>query len=309
MKNAEITHKTNYNLLPYNTLRISSLAEDVYFPSAISEFTLLLANLESPIVIGRGSNILLSSAGVKTPVVITRHLDKIEVNPPYIEAEAGVSTAKLSQIALELKLKGFEFLNCIPASLGGAVSMNAGAGEQSVSDYFQSALIYDSLEDKIKCFLKEEMEFSYRNSILKNQSRYFLLSAKFCLDEAENYDIIQKKMDEHLQKRKESQPDLKEPNLGCTFKNPVIDNKTVSAGKLIDECGLKSYFLGGAMVSRLHANFIINFNNATSLDYLCLMKKIQDDVIKKFDIKLYPEILYFGDDKREADLWKSLTQK
>lgn len=310
MKNVEIEHKTDYDLKPYNTLRISSIAKDVYFPSTEEEFVLLLANLDSPLVIGGGSNILLSSKGIDVPVIVTKRLNKIKIEPPAFEISAGALAPKLADMALELKLHGFEFLTSLPATLGGAVCMNAGAIGQNISDYFISAKVYDSNDDCVRVFSKEDMNFSYRNSILKNQDRYFLLSAKFKLEEADSYESIQNLMSENIEKRKNSQPTLKDPNIGCVFRNPVNENgEKVSAGKLLDECNLKSCPFGGAMVYHKHANFIINFNNATSLDYLNLMLEMQKRVFEKFKIALQPEILYFGSDKNEVWIWKQLTKK
>ena len=306
MTNREIEHKTECNLSPYNTLRIESIADDVYFPSTLNEFTLLLANLDNPLVIGGGSNILLSSKGIKRPVIVVKHLNKVDIEPPVFVVEAGVPVSKISEMALELKLHGFEFLTALPASLGGAVCMNAGANGQAISDYFISAEVYDSAEDTIKTFTKEDMNFTYRNSKLKNQERYFLLSAKFELIKADSYESIKNLMDENINKRKDIQPTLKDPNIGCVFKNPLDSNK--SAGQLLDECNLKSCPIGGAMVYYKHANFIINFNKATSLDYLKLMREMQKRVIEKFNIKLSPEIVYIGDDKEETELWKNLTR-
>ena len=186
--------------------------------------------------------------------------------------------------------------------------MNAGANSQAVSDYFIQAEVYDSIEDKIKTFSKDDMHFSYRNSALKNQDRYILLSAKFELLKGDDYDSIENLMRENVEKRKEFQPSLKDPNIGCVFKNPVNENN-YSAGQLLDMCNLKSCPVGGAMVYFRHANFIINFNNATSLYYLKLMKEMQDRVFEKFQIKLQPEVVYVGDNKDEAQLWKLLTEK
>ena len=309
MKNPEIEHKENYDLVIYNTLRINSIAEDVYFPKTTDEFVLLLANLDNPLVIGRGSNLLLSSKGIKCPVIVTKNINKVTVNSPYIEAEAGAYTSKLAEMALELKLTGFEFLSCLPATIGGAVCMNAGACGQNISDVFASAKIYDSIEDTVKEFQYDDMDFSYRNSILKNQEKYFLLSVKFKLKEAANFEDIQKLMDENFEKRKYTQPSLKDPNIGCVFKNPVKNGEKLSAGKLLDECNLKSRPVGGAMVYHNHANFIINFNNATSYDYLLLMQEMQNKVKEKFNIILEPEIIYVGDDKDEGLIWSNLNQK
>lgn len=305
----EIEHRINYNLKAYNTLRISSIADDVYFPKTMDEIKLLLANLNNPVIVGNGSNILFSSEGVKRPVIITKRLDKVEVNPPYISAFAGVAVPKLSTMAFELRLSGFEFLAGIPATLGGAVAMNAGADAQAISDYFVSACVYDMEEDKIKEFTADDMEFSYRTSVVKkNPGRYVVLSAKFKLLEADSYVAIKEAMDKTVEKRKNTQPGLNEPNIGCAFKNPVKDGQTFSAGKLIDEAGLKGHLEGGAMVYFNHANFIINFNEATSMDYINVMRQIQMNVFDKFNIMLEPEVVYIGSDKKETELWNTLIK-
>ncbi len=309
MNSVEIEHRENFDLLPYNTLRISSIADDVYFPSTLKQFTLLLANLDNPLIIGRGSNLLLSSSGIKRPVIITKHLNKVDIEPPVFDIEAGVAVGKLAEMALELKLHGFEFLSALPASLGGAVCMNAGASGQAISDYFLSAEVYDTKEDKIKTFLKPDMKFAYRNSALKNQDRYILLSAKFELLRGDDYESIQRLMEENIEKRKEFQPSLKDPNLGCVFKNPNKDGVNLSAGMLLDKCDLKSCPVGGAMVYHKHANFIINFNNATSMDYLKLMREMQIRVLDRFELLLQPEVVYVGDNEEEVALWKLISQK
>ncbi len=306
MNNTEIEHKENFDLALYNTLRISSLAQDVYFPATKEEFVLLLANIDSPLVLGMGSNVLLSSYGMKTPVIVTKKLNKAEINPPYFKLLTGCAASKISQMALELKLTGFEFLSGLPSTVGGAVCMNAGAHNQEISDCFVQAEVYDSIDDDIKIFSKADMKFSYRNSVLKNQARYYLLSSEFKLEKGESYQVIQELMNKNAENRKEFQPDLREPNLGCVFKNPVIEGKVVSAGKLLDECDMKSTLIGGAMVSHKHANFIINFNNATSFDYIKLMKEMQNRVLEKFNVKLVPEIIFSGSNIDEVNLWKTL---
>ncbi len=306
----EIEHRINYDLKSFSTLRISSIADDVYLPKNIDEMTLLLANLNDPVIVGNGSNILFSSSGIKRPVIVTKHLDKIDVKPPYIVADAGVGAPKLSNMAFELKLSGFEFLIGLPATIGGAIVMNAGANSQAVSDYLVSVKVYDTREDKIIEFTRDEMEFGYRTSIIKNNSdRYVVLSAKFELLPADSYIAIKETMNKALEKRKNTQPSLGEPNLGCVFKNPVNkDGETLSAGKLIDEAGLKGHLIGGALVYYNHANFVINFNNATSMDYINIMRDIQMNVFDKFNIMLKPEIIYIGSDKKELELWNTLIK-
>lgn len=304
----EIEHRINYDLKTANTLRIHSVADDVYFPKNEDELTLLLANLDSPIIVGAGSNILFSSSGIRKPVIITKYMDKVKVEPPYIEAYAGISVPKLSNMAFELRLTGFEFLIGLPATLGGVLTMNAGAHAQAISDYFVSAKVYDTKEDKILEFTKDDMKFGYRTSILK-EGRYVLISAKFKLLNSDSYIAIKELMDKCLNARKDSQPSLKEPNIGCVFKNPVVQGVRQSAGKMLDECGMKGYLEGGAMVYFNHANFIINFNNATSMDYINIMREMQTRVFEKYNILLEPEVIYHGCDKKEVELWNVMLKR
>ena len=188
--------------------------------------------------------------------------------------------------------------------------MNAAANAQAISDYFVSAKAYDTKEDKIVELAAPDMEFGYRTSIIKkNPGRYILLSAKFELLRSDSYIAIKETMDKAVEKRKNTQPSLKEPNLGCAFKNPTDKNgQKLSAGKLLDEAGLKGFLSGGAMVYFNHANFIINFNEASSLDYINVMREMQRLVFDEFDIMLEPEVIYIGSDKKELELWNTLLK-
>ena len=303
----DIKFYKNFQLTNYNTLKIKSLAKLFYMPDNEGELVSLLKKhkKDSPIVIGNGSNILFSSSGVEEPIIYTGRISSTSVIGNTIEAGCGVKVQALSKLALEKKLKGFEFLIGIPASLGGACYMNAGAHGNSISQTLVSAKVYDSETNKILTLKKEDLNFSYRHSILQEKP-YTLLSAKFKLEKGLEEEI-KSKMDENLIFRKNRQPNLSIPNAGSVFKNP--ENSELSAGALIDKCGLRGFRIGDVEVWENHCNFIVNKGSATSVDYTNIVFEIYSKVKEKFNIELTPEIIYIGKKtKEEKEKWKILKK-
>lgn len=303
----EIKFYKDFYLTNYNTLKIKSIAKEFYIPDNYGEMISLLKKFKdkNPIILGNGSNVLFSSCGVDEPIIYTGSINSIKVHNNVLEVECGAKVQTLSKTALNNSLSGFEFLIGIPASLGGAIYMNAGAHGQTISDYLTSVKVYDIEENKIKTLKKDELDFSYRHSILKEKP-YVLISAKFELikkDKAE----IKAKMDENLIFRKNRQPNLALPNAGSVFKNP--NNCEFSAGALIDKCGFRGYSLGGCQVYENHCNFIINKDHAKSEDYVKLIYKIYEKVKKEFNIELTPEIIYLGKlTGEEKRIWKIIKK-
>ncbi len=303
----DVKHYDDFYMSNFNTLKIKSRAKVFYMPENCAELITLLKKFKdkNPIVLGNGSNVLFSSLGVDEPVIYTGKIDTILNLGTLIDVEAGYSTQKLSKFAYERGLSGFEFLIGIPASLGGAICMNAGAHKQTISDYLLSVKIYDKANAKVFNLKKEEMDFSYRHSIIKEKP-YVILSAKFDLKKA-NPDEIKSKMDENLIFRKTRQPNLSLPNAGSVFKNPI--NCELSAGALIDKCDLRGYSIGDCEIYQNHCNFIINKGNATSADYTNLVFEIYQKVKEKFNIELEPEIIYIGNmSEEEKEKWKILKK-
>ena len=303
----DIKFYNDFQLTNYNTLKIKSTAKSFYIPDNDGELVTLLKKFKNsnPIVIGNGSNILFSSKGVDEPVIYTGKMKSHIVIGNTIEAQAGIKVQTLSKLALDKKLSGFEFLIGIPASLGGACYMNAGAHENSISDNFISAKVYDMEKNKIITLKKEDMDFSYRHSILKEKP-YILLSAKFELKKGLQEDI-KSKMDENIIFRKNRQPNLSIPNAGSVFKNP--ENCEFSAGALIDKCNLRGFQIGDVQVWKNHCNFVINKGNATSDDYINVIFEMYSRVKEKFNIELTPEIIYIGKmSKSEKEKWKILKK-
>ena len=303
----EIKHYKDFQLTNYNTLRIKSIAKDFWMPDNTGELISLLKKFKNnnPIIIGNGSNILCSSKGIYEPVIYSGNIKSAIFFNTTVEIEAGAKSQTISKMALDKSLSGFEFLIGIPATIGGAVYMNAGAHCQTISDYLINAKVYDYKENKVLHLSKEELDFSYRHSILKEKP-YILLSAKFELDK-KNKTEIKAKMDENLIFRKNRQPNLALPNAGSVFKNPK--DCELSAGALIDKCGLRGFRIGDCEVWENHCNFIINKGNATSTDYTNIVFEIYQKVKEKFNIELTPEIIYIGKmTKDEKEKWKILKK-
>ncbi len=300
----------NFQLKNFNTLKISSVADIVYFVKGEQDILDIFELYDDVHVLGWGSNTLFSTFGIEKPVIITRKMSDISFRHDTVEVQAGASVQKLSVEACRFSLSGFEFLIGIPASMGGAVAMNAGAHGQSISDCLISVRMYDKNDKKIKVFSKDELLFSYRNSIVKTQpGRFVVLSAKFKLEKKDK-NLIKKMMDDNTQFRINVQPSLSLPNLGSVFKNPILpDGQKISAGKLIDKCGLKGFRILGAGVWEKHGNFVINYDNCTSSDYTNVIFKMYDSVKKKFNIELECEIVQAGRlSEPEEKIWKILKK-
>ncbi len=303
----KIKHYDNFQLTNFNTLRIKSTAKQFWLPDNSGELVSLLKKFKdkNPIVIGNGSNILFSSKGIDEPIIHTGNIKDSLVFGETIDVEAGIKTQTLSKLAYDKGLSGFEFLIGIPASLGGAIYMNAGAHGQTISDCLISAKVYDYKENKTLTLTNEELGFSYRHSILKEKP-YIVLSAKFELEKKDKAEI-KARMDENLIFRKNRQPNLTLPNAGSVFKNPV--DCELSAGALIDKCGLRGFRIGDCEVYENHCNFIINKGSATSIDYTNIVFEIYTKVKEKFNVELTPEIIYIGKmTKDEKEKWKILKK-
>ena len=303
----KIKYYDDFLLTNFNTLRIKACAEKFWMPDNYGEMISLLKKFkdQNPIVIGNGSNILFSSQKIKQPIIHTGFIKTAIAIGETIEVEAGLKTQTLSKLALDKGLSGFEFLIGIPATLGGAIFMNAGAHGQTISDCLINAKVYDMENNKILNLKKEDLKFSYRHSILKEKP-YILLSAKFELQKKEKTEI-KTKMDENLIFRKNRQPNLALPNAGSVFKNPP--NCEFSAGALIDKCGLRGFCVGDCEVYENHCNFIINKGSATSIDYTNIVFEIYSKVKEKFNIELTPEIVYIGEmTEEEKEKWKILKK-
>ncbi len=282
----------NFDIKNLTSFKIGGLIARMYFPTSIDEFVEIKSKEPDAFVAGNLSNILVSSEGYNGAVICTKKIDNISFNGSRVIAGAGVRGTKLSKLALENNLSGLEFMIAFPGSVGGEVFMNAGAHGQMIADALKSAKVFCP-EKGVITLSNEELEFSYRTSICQRKP-YSVLEAEFELTPS-NKEAIQEKMNENLSFRQNKQPALTLPNCGSTFRNPQGD----SAGRLLDEAGVKGMVSGGVRVWENHANFIINDGNGTSLDVLRLMDKMYSKVKEKFNIELKPEVRFLGGNNEE----------
>jgi len=278
--------KQNYPLKKLCTLKIGGLAHFFTQVDSVTELkeALLFAenNKLKILTIGHGSNLLFDDQGFHG-LIIKNNLQTLTINDNVISVGAGFSLCKLSAITAEHNLSGLEFAITIPATIGGAIYMNAAAHQQKMEDIVETVqfLHYNGTMLILK---KADITFAYRFSSFQHMQG-IILSATLTMKKSED---CKKKQQEIIAYRKTHQP-LTQKSAGCIFKNP---SNELSAGKLIDDCGLKGKRIGDALVSPIHANFIVNENNATSRDMLELITLVKNVVEEKTKIQLITEICY-----------------
>lgn len=274
----------NENLKNYNTYKLECISSYIVFPSTVEELIKILNILKEYktkwFVLGNGSNVILPSYynGV---IIKLSNFNKCKIDGNNINVESGYM---LNKLANELSSKGYtgmEWATGIPGTVGGSICGNAGAYKSSMSNIIKDVTLLDNNE--VITLNNKELEFNYRDSLLKHRKDLIVLSCNIKLEKG-NLEEIKKTIEERTLKRIETQP-LDYPSCGSVFRNP----EGLSTGKLIDDLGLKGYQIGGAKISEKHANFIINNNNATSEDIIKLIELIKDKIKKNYDIDLVLE--------------------
>ncbi len=247
-------------------------------------------NWEVPVaVIGRGSNLLVSDKGFNgISVRLIGKLAELQVDGEIVTVGAGHPLPALSKIMSKQGLSGVEFALGIPGAVGGALIMNAGAWGSSFGDVVTDVTVMRDTGELVK-LTHEEANFEYRHSGL--DSYFCVIGATLRLQHGDA-DTITARMQDFFKQKTETQP-FAEENAGCIFKNPPGD----SAGRLIDISGLKGHRIGGAEVSTIHGNFILNIDNATAADVLDLVAYIQNQVREKTGISLQTEVKRLGFDE------------
>lgn len=266
---------------------------DIAGLAAVSE-TIRLHGLEV-LVLGKGTNMLISDRGFQGVVVrLSRGFDFIKDGGVGIQAGGITQLPRVANRAAKLGLSGLEFAIAIPATVGGAVRMNAGAHGSSVSDVLAEAEVFDLNAGKSRALTPADLSMSYRHSALSSTD--IVCTADFQLSDG-NREEIAKKMAEYRDHRARTQP-VDAPNAGSMFKNPPSD----SAGRLIEEAGLKGLRVGGAEVSAKHANFFLAHPGSRSQDVHDLMASVQKTVHERFGILLWPEVWTIGEFDRAKEL-------
>ena len=292
----EINNKTaslcfmNESLKKHTTYGIGGPADLMIFPKSkqdlIKVIEIINENKIQLTILGSGSNVLVSDNGIRGAVISLKNsLKQVEVDDNILYAECGTMLGKIVKHAVKNNLIGLENLNGVPGTLGGALIMNAGAWGGEISENLIHVEVINS-KSEIQKIQKKDLNFSYRQSSFNKDD--ILLSAKFNLKKADK-DIIKENFIEAQSGRKKSQP-LNKRSAGSLFKNP----KNNSAGKLLDEAGLKGFSIGDAKISEKHANFFINDGDATSKDMLMLIKKAHKEVKDKFNVNLSLEVKLMG---------------
>lgn len=233
-------------------------------------------------VIGKGSNLLAPDEGFDGLVMKTPEGEPVWLDECTVQVSCGYLLTRLSALAANLGLAGLSFAQGIPGTVGGAVVMNAGAYGGQIADTLLSSTC--RTPEGIRELQREEHEYAYRHSIYGKHPSWTVLHAVFRLMPGDKA-AIQAEMADYAARRREKQP-LEYPSAGSTFKRP----EGHFAGKLIEECGLKGYQIGGAQVSEKHAGFVINRGGASSEDIVRLMEHIRRTVEKKTGILLEPEV-------------------
>lgn len=279
-------------LANHTTMKIGGPADLFIEPSSVENIEKAMKVIKENDLpwraIGRGSNLLVSDEGIAGVVLkLGKGLDHLEINGTEVKAGAGVSLVNLSVQISKKGYAGLEFASGIPGSVGGSVYMNAGAHGSDMSAILKEAHVL--FEDGTLAWLsKEEMKFSYRTSLLQKKKPGIVLEAIFQLKEGDRSEIVER-MQNNKNYRKDTQP-YNLPCAGSIFRNPLPNH----AGELVEEAGLKGHSIGGAQISPMHGNFIVNTGNGCAADVQALIQHVKDMVYSKFEIELETEVEIIG---------------
>lgn len=287
------THALHLNvpMKDYTSMKVGGKADVLVEPDSMEKIQkcMMLSQASSVpfLVMGNGSNLIFADEGYRGLVIkIGPKLSKIEVRDTTIIAEAGATLAAVANRALENALTGLEFASGIPGSTGGAAYMNAGAYDGEMKQVICETLNLNQQGQWIT-LKADEHAFSYRHSRIQDE-HLACLKVTFKLDKGCKEEILVK-MNDFNARRRDKQP-LNMPSAGSVFKRPPGQ----FAGKLIEDCGLRGYSVGGAQVSEKHCGFIVNKGNATAADIISLIHHVQRTVYEKTGTLLEPEVKIIG---------------
>jgi len=237
--------------------------------------------------IGRGTNLLIRYDGVQGIVVkMSDVMDEIEFEDKKVAAGAGCAFPALSRAAAEHSLSGLEFAIGIPGTVGGALTMNAGAGGYEIGELVEWVKVFDTIENQVDTLGCDDIWFGQRDSFFLQNRQYIILRVGLALQK-DDPQTVRERMERHMEKRRRTHP-LGLPSAGSIFKRPPGDY----AGRLIEAAGLKGLRRGDAEVSRIHAGWIVNHGNASAEDVVALIEQVQQTVQKRFGVALETEVLF-----------------
>lgn len=279
-------YKENVDIATLTTYRTGGIAKIVVHPLNEKKLLLLLKTLKKEKinfkVLGNGSNTLFSDAFCDGVIIKLDSLSEIKFTRNKVFVEAGASLIRVANMAVKKSLSGLEFATGIPGTIGGAIYMNAGAYKRDMG-YIVESIKVITPKFEIITMTNRELNFHYRTSFLQQNKGYICISAILKLQKGDKKEM-QEIVKDRMQRRMESQP-LEYPSAGSVFRNP----EGLFAGKLIEDLGYKGLQKGGAKISEKHANFIINYNHATSKDIKDLIDFIKEEVKEKYNIDLKVE--------------------
>ena len=284
----EVTIFLQESMAKHTSFRLGGEAEAMAFPKDENELARLLQWAKDELckvaILGAGTNVLAPDEGVKGLVICLKDcLDGMELlSGNVLRVASGVTMTRAAVFAAKNGLSGLEFAHGIPGTVGGGVYMNAGAYGGEISMVCKAVRVM-AMDGSIRELTAEEMEFSYRHSVLEDEGG-IVLSADFALTPGDP-EAIRAKMRELQQKRSASQP-LDLPSAGSAFKRPVGGY----AAALIDQAGLKGFRVGDAAISTKHAGFAVNVGSATAAHVKQLLQQVSDKVYEQTGIRLEPEI-------------------
>lgn len=282
----------DHPLAGYTTYAIGGPAEVAVLPRDADQLAAVVQTLDRArtpwVVLGGGSNVLISDAGVRGAVVITTGLDRLQTVGPSIVAGAGVQSHAIAEAALEAELQGAEFLAWLPGSLGGACLMNARAHGGEIARVLTRATVVTRAGQRRELALSPD-QFAYKRSPFQ-RSGDIIAEAALSLDPGER-GAIRARM-EAIEARRRANHEMDHPSCGCVFKNN--HDIGVSSGKLIDACGLKGFRVGAAEVSPHHANFVLNRGGATAADVRRVIEHMRAEVARQTGWELELEVQLLG---------------
>lgn len=307
--------KQNVKLAPYTTYQIGGEAEYFCTPSTEAEMMEAVrwaqAQSLSIIILGGGSNILISDDGIKGVVIRPNH-ENVTIEGSVMRVGASALVKTISEQAFTEELSGLEWAIGIPGFVGGAIRGNAGAHGGSFDQIVERVTVFDSEKLEFREFTPADCHFTYRHSYFKETTRYIIWEVELQLKKGDKK-LMNEQMEEYRAYRKNSQP--AEPSAGCIFKNLLVkdvekvnpevvkiaeaDNKIrggkIGAGYLIQKLGLTGYQVGGAEISAKHANFVVNKGEAKAQDVLKIMKYVQEKIKDIYQIQLEAEVQVVGE--------------
>ncbi len=277
----------NFSLIKYNTLRLKSVAAVCYFPlnmEGLSEAVEKSAH-QKRIFLGNGSNVLFTKEYYDEDhaFIITTMMNNIEKNGPEMIVDAGVTLHDLAWFAMDNEIGGYEFCEDIPGTAGGALIMNAGQWQWTISQYVRWVDVIDLDTKESRRIFPEEGFFQYRHSRF-NEMNVVIARAGLSIAQGDYREILERML-EFKKERYFKQP-RNYPNAGSVFKRPTKGNETYFVWKLFDEVNLRGYQIGGARISEKHPGFIVNVDHATCYDCIALISECKTRVKDHFDIDL-----------------------